>query len=252
MAQVDRDVVPLVDPERGGSVGSPDRKQRLGRNHASAPRLAAGDPLELAELLERVDADVRVGADAERDPTGEDALDGQEAVAEIGLGRRARADPSARPRGEIELAAVGVGRVHDRGSLAQATGAVEELDRPDAVLGDALLDLAGLLVGVHVKGKAFRRRVAPDLLQPVRRARPHGVRCEPDGDILCPQILDLAEVLHDGALPEAWKPAARVRGQEDDDADLSLRGGFGGSKGLRETEVVELPDGGEPRRASSR
>ena len=59
------------------------------------PGLPACDPVELTQLLERVDAHVRVGADAEPDAAVQEPLDRQEAVAEIRLGRRARAD--ARP-----------------------------------------------------------------------------------------------------------------------------------------------------------
>ena len=55
----------------------------------------------------------------------------QEAVAEVRLGRRARADP--RPGGgeQVELVPVGVRRVHDRGAGRQAAFAVEQLDRPE-------------------------------------------------------------------------------------------------------------------------
>ena len=79
---------------------------------------------------------------------------GQEAVAEVGLGRRAGADTRAGAREQVELGAVGMRCVHDRRALAEAAGPVEQLDRPDAVLGEALLDLARLLVRVHVQTAA--------------------------------------------------------------------------------------------------
>ena len=50
-----------------------------------------------------------------------------------------------------ELTAVGVGRVDDRRPLSEAAAVGKELDRPHPVLCDALLDLARLLVGVHVQ-----------------------------------------------------------------------------------------------------
>src|SRR3712207_8238066 len=49
-------------------------------DHVAPARLPARGSLQLAELLERVDAHVRVGADAEPDPPVADAVDGDEAV----------------------------------------------------------------------------------------------------------------------------------------------------------------------------
>ena len=78
-------------------------------------------------------------------------LDRQEAVAEVRLGRRARADARAGGREQVELVAVGVRRVDDGRARAEAAARVEQLDRAQAVLGEALLDLARLLVGVDVQ-----------------------------------------------------------------------------------------------------
>ena len=79
-----------------------------------------------------------------------DSLGGEEAVAEVRLGRGARADRGSGGREQIELGAVRMGRVHDRRPLAETARPCEELDRTAAVLGEALLDLTGLLVRVHV------------------------------------------------------------------------------------------------------
>ena len=89
-----------------------------------------------------------------------DARGGQEAVREIGLGGRAGADRGARLREQVELRAVGLRRVHDRRMRAEAAGTGEQLDRPAAVLGEALLDLARLLVGVDVQRQAVLDGVA--------------------------------------------------------------------------------------------
>ena len=59
------------------------------------------------------------------------ARDRQEAVAEVRLGRRARADPRAGGGEQVELVAVGVRGVHDRRAGRQAALAVEQLDRPE-------------------------------------------------------------------------------------------------------------------------
>ena len=80
---------------------------------AARAGLPARDALELAQLLERVDAHVRVGADAEPDPAMADARDRQEAVAEVRLGRRARRR-CARPR-----RAAGRARARRRASRAR-------------------------------------------------------------------------------------------------------------------------------------
>ena len=104
------------------------------------------------------------------DPRG-----GEEAVGEVGLGRRAGADRRAALGEQVELGAVGVRRVDDRGVRAEAAGAGEQLDRAAAVLGEALLDLARLLVGVDVQRQPLGGGVAADLLEPVARAGADGV-----------------------------------------------------------------------------
>jgi len=115
-------------------------------------RLAPRDPLELAQLLERIDADVGIRADADPDAAGAHALDRQEAVAEVSLRRQAGTDTGAGTGEQIQLGSVGVCRVHNRCPLAEAAGPIEQLDRPDAVLGKAFFDLARLFVRVHVQG----------------------------------------------------------------------------------------------------
>ena len=80
--------------------------------------------------------------------------------------------------------AVGMRRVHDRGAGRQAALAVEQLDRPQAVLGEALLDLAPLLVGVDVQRQLVARGVAAELGQRRRRAGAHGVGGDTDADSL--------------------------------------------------------------------
>ena len=70
---------------------------------------------------------------------------------------------------QVELVAVGVRRVHDRRARAEAALAGEQLDRPQAVLGEALLDLAWLLVGVDVQRQAVLGGVRAELAQRVRR-----------------------------------------------------------------------------------
>src|SRR5205823_5697694 len=91
-------------------------------------------------------------------------LDREEAVAEVRLRCRACADPRTRLRDQVQLGAVGVRGVNDRGPFAQAAGALEQLDRADAVLREALLGLARLFVRVNVQRQALGNRIAADLL----------------------------------------------------------------------------------------
>ena len=140
-------------------------------------------------------------------------------------------------------------RVHDRRALAQAAGAVEQLDRAHAVLGEALLDLARLFVGVHVQGQLLRRGVASDLLEPRRADRAHGVGGEAHVEPAPAEILHLAQVLAHALLPEAWQSAALVRGEQQHDPNAGLLGGLRGGERLVEAEVVELADDRVPGRA---
>ena len=198
-------VAPPAEPISSSSLHGDD---------VAAQLLPAGRALELAQLLERVDPDVRVGADRERDPALEEAGERREAVAEVGLGRGAEADAGAVLGEQVELARVGVRGVHDRRPRAEAARLGEELDRPQAVLGEALLDLARLLVGVDVEHEALALGVAADLLEPVARARADGVGGEPDAGARLPQRLDLAQVVRGRGLPEALdaRRARRRRG----------------------------------------
>src|SRR2546423_5791675 len=241
--EIDLDVVPTLKAECAGALVGAEAQERLGGDDVAAAALTAGDALELTQLLQRIDANVRVRPDADPDAPGADALDGQEPVAEVRLGRRACTDARAGPREPGELGAVGGRRVHDRRPFAETARAVEELDRPDAVLCEALLDLARLLVRVDVKRQPLRLRVAADLLQPLRRHRTHGVGGQPDVDASRPQILDLAEVLRDGVLPKPREPASLIRREQQDDADAGLLRGVHRGERLVEAEVVELADG---------
>ena len=63
----------------------------------------------------------------------------------------ARAAAEAATEAGVELVSVRVGRMHDGRARAEAAALVEQLDRPHTVLGEALLDLARLLVGVDVQ-----------------------------------------------------------------------------------------------------
>src|SRR5438132_406228 len=101
-------------------------------------------------------------------------------------------------------------RVDDRRPLRETAAALEQLDRADAVLGEALLDLARLLVRVDVERQPLCDGVAAELLEPVRRARADGVGGDADADPALAQLLEAAQVLGDRVLAEAVDPAASI------------------------------------------
>ena len=195
-----------------------DPEQLLGREDPSPARLTAGDALDLAELLERVDPHVGVGADAERDRSLANRGNPEKAVAEVGLGRRADADPRAGRREEVELLVARVRCMDDRRLRGEAARVGEELDRAASVLREALLDLAWLLVRMDVEGQLLAGCVPADLLQPGPRAGAHGVGGKADGDSGGAECLDLVEVGSHGGLSHAIETAALVCGMEEHDA----------------------------------
>ena len=140
-------------------------------------------------------------------------------------------------------------RVDDRRARPEAPGFGQELDRPDAVLLDALLDLTRLLVCVDVQRQGVLRRVTPDLPEPIGGAGAHGVGGEADLDAPAEQVLDLVQVFGRGGLAEALEPASRVGGVQEDERDAGGVGGFGRGQGLLEAEIVELADRGVAGRA---
>ena len=96
---------------------------------------------------------------------------------------------------QVELGTVGMRRVHDGDVRSETAGALQQLDRPAPVLGEALLDLPRLLVGVDVQREPFGLREASDLLEPLARAGANGVGGEPDADAVGTQRLELAQIL---------------------------------------------------------
>jgi CDP-diacylglycerol--glycerol-3-phosphate 3-phosphatidyltransferase len=249
VAEVDLDVIPLIEAERARALVGAEAQQRLCGDDIAAARLAARDSLQLAQLLERIDADIGVRADADPDAAGAHTLDRQEPVAEVRLRRRAGADACTGTGKEIELGAVGMRRVDDRRAFTEAAGAIEELDGPDAVFGEALLDLARLFVRVHVHRQLLRGGVAPDLLEPAHWTRAHGVGGGSDANAPPAQVLDLPQILRDGLLAETRQASASVCGKQDDDANPRLLRSIHRGERFVEAEVVELADRGVAGRA---
>ena len=120
-----------------------------------------------------------------------------ESVAQVCLGRRADADPRAAVAKQVELGPVRVRRVHDGRTGAEAPCGREQLDRPHAVLHEALLDLARLLVGMDVEDERVLVGVATELLEPLAWAGADGVGGDTDRDSPLTKRLDLGDVRAD-------------------------------------------------------
>jgi hypothetical protein len=112
------------------------------------------------------------------------------------------------------------------------------------VLREALVDLAPLLVRVHVQRKPCCCGVATELLEPVRRAGAHGVGGKPDPNPAAAQLLELAQVRGRRLLPEPRQAAAGVGGEQQRQLDRRLLRRVDGCERLVEPEVVELADRG--------
>ena len=142
-----------------------------------------------------------------------------------------------------------MGGVHDRRARAKAPASGEELDGPDSVLGEALVDLARLLVGVDVEDELLLLGIASYRLEPVRRAGADGVGGNADCQATGAQIVNLAEVLVDRGLTEAIGTASPVGGIEQHEADTGGLGRLRRSERLVEAEIVELAHSGIARGA---
>ena len=86
MGEIRLDFGPLLEADRLRPLGRADREELRHGNDIAAELLTTCDSLELPQLLERIQPDVRIRADAERDPVLADAGDGEEAFARVRQG----------------------------------------------------------------------------------------------------------------------------------------------------------------------
>jgi len=135
----------------------------------------------------------------------------------------------------------GVRRVHDRRARAETAAVCEPLDGPDSVLGEALLDLARLLVGVHVQRQRVLVRIAAELLEPVARARTNGVGGDADSNAGVAQLSSSRDRRQPTLCRNRSMPPRGVRDVEQHDLDACLGGGVRGSVCLLEAQVWNSP-----------
>src|SRR2546423_8468458 len=113
---------------------------------------------------------------------------------------------------KVELMAVRVRRVDDGRAWSETTAGIEQLDRSQAVLGKAFLDLARLLVGVDVQRQVVLGGVTAELLEPVAWTGADGVGSDADADPIGSQLFALTQGRSHRLLPGALHPAAGRRG----------------------------------------
>ena len=117
------------------------------------------------------------------------------------------------------------------------------------MLGEALLDLSRLLVGVDVQRQLVLVGVPSELLEPLAGTRTDRVGGDADANPVRPQLVELAQIRGHGLLPKTIDPAARVGDVEEDELDSRLGGRLRHRASLLEPEVVKLADGGVARSA---
>ena len=118
-----------------------------------------------------------------------DALDREEAVPEIGLGRRAGADARAASREQVELGTVGVrgvddGRARRRGSRCASSSSIGR--QPCSARHSSIS--RGCSSAWTCSGSSLALGVAAELLEPVARAGADGVGGDADADPVGAQL----------------------------------------------------------------
>src|SRR2546421_4653033 len=117
--------------------------------------------------------------------------------------------------------AVRVRPVDDGRAWSETTAGVDQLDRSQAVLGEAFLDLARLLVGVGVQRQVVLGGVTAELLEPVAWTGADGVGSDADADPIGSPPFELTQVRGHRLLPEA--PDAAAGGGDVEQHELDLR-----------------------------
>ena len=110
------------------------------------------------------------------------------------------------------------------------------------MLGEALLDLARLLVGVDVEHELLGGGVSAELVEPVAGARADGVGGDPDRDPAPAESLHLSDIRGHRRLTHALETAASVGDVEAREREPGRLGCLRGGKSGVEPEVVELAD----------
>src|SRR5262249_13397340 len=103
-------------------------------------------------LVHQIDLRLAVGAERHRDAGCHQLIRGNNAVAEIPLGRGAGTNRSARAAEQLDFAPNEVNRVNGGEALAEETELMQQFDRPAAIFVEAGIHLGRLLRDVHVNG----------------------------------------------------------------------------------------------------
>jgi hypothetical protein len=186
MGEVDLDlrgaaarIEPGIEPQRRPARSDrrpPQVAASGGKQRVAGLPLAARERLHLTQFLKRVDPHLLIGPDRQPHAGIAIAQRGQDAIAEVALGRRTGDDDRPAHSKPVDVSVADMDGMHDRRPRAQETGAVQQLDRRAAVLGLALAELAPLLGSVDMADKVVRIGVPGDLSQPRSGHRPDRMR----------------------------------------------------------------------------
>ena len=168
-------------PSACAPCAPPIAQQLVGREDAAAAVLTPRDALELAQLLERVDPHVRVGADAERDPAVADA--GRPGESRLrgpprSSGSAQIVEPLSRSRSSSAPSACVAWTTVVRSPRQPRPRAARSAGMPCSARHSSIS--RGCSSAWTCRTSSSRVGVAADLLEPVARARADGVGGEPD------------------------------------------------------------------------
>ena len=162
--------------DRCGEPEALGQRRRRGAVGHAAQRAQALAELDAAHLFERIGHHVAVDAGAQPHARLAQRADVRVPVAEIALGGGVDARVSARFSKHHGLVGQQVRRVNGDETRSEHAMIGEQLDRAPTRLGDAGVDLAGLLGDVHVQRQLVATGVLGDGREPRRRNGANAVR----------------------------------------------------------------------------
>ena len=247
MAQIDLDLRPVSSPSARAPTAEPISKQRLGRED---PAAAALPPAMPSSSRSSSNGSIRTFESvpmqsgmprwairtAGRNPSPRSAsVVGQ------------RADRGSVGGEQVELGAVGVGRVDDGGPLGRGS----PFGRAARSAGSrARRGIPRSRAAARPRGRAagaLRVGVAAEIASSQSRGHAGRSAGRRRPDASARSASTSPRYAADGLLPHARKAAARVRDVEEDEGDARLRGCLRRGARLGDAEVVELADGGVAR-----
>ena len=158
----------------------PSHVRILDGSHVPGLRGESLPVFEPAQFLEGVDGHLAVGADRDPAAGAQEALQGEQAVAEVPLGTGAKTDDRVRGREIPDLRVVEVGGVDQAPLLTHVEPVQQPANRAGATDGEAVLDFPALLRDVDVQRRPAGGRARGHLVQGGLADRAQAVGADPD------------------------------------------------------------------------